>query len=206
MAPKSSIAAGKGVTDLGGPTYGSNPPKVLHEQRHERRVSVPPVQGPTSGRRARRRDWTVPDMPGPEGGYASCRQPVVRGVRQGARGLLESQDVLASVPHSAAPIEACGLNTGHTAGSRTRENSVDLQGDSQRRGGDSNPRTRSTPVTRFPVAPVQPLRHLSERPAEAYRGGRITRRSSRPGARVGRNSRHARLKRLHIPGGARVGR
>src|ERR1700739_1097816 len=30
-----------------------------------------------------------------------------------------------------------------------------------RRGGDSNPRTRSTPVTRFPVAPVQPLRHLS---------------------------------------------
>jgi hypothetical protein len=31
----------------------------------------------------------------------------------------------------------------------------------QRRGGDSNPRTRSTPVTRFPVAPVQPLRHLS---------------------------------------------
>src|ERR1700737_1973979 len=31
----------------------------------------------------------------------------------------------------------------------------------ERRGGDSNPRTRSTPVTRFPVAPVQPLRHLS---------------------------------------------
>ncbi len=31
-----------------------------------------------------------------------------------------------------------------------------------RRGRDSNPRTRSTPVTRFPVAPVQPLRHLSE--------------------------------------------
>ena len=31
----------------------------------------------------------------------------------------------------------------------------------KRRGGDSNPRTRSTPVTRFPVAPVQPLRHLS---------------------------------------------
>jgi hypothetical protein len=30
-----------------------------------------------------------------------------------------------------------------------------------RRGRDSNPRTRSTPVTRFPVAPVQPLRHLS---------------------------------------------
>jgi hypothetical protein len=30
-----------------------------------------------------------------------------------------------------------------------------------RRGGDSNPRTRLTPVTRFPVAPVQPLRHLS---------------------------------------------
>jgi putative flavoprotein involved in K+ transport len=32
---------------------------------------------------------------------------------------------------------------------------------SQRRGRDSNPRTRSTPVTRFPVVPVQPLRHLS---------------------------------------------
>src|SRR5207248_4423401 len=31
----------------------------------------------------------------------------------------------------------------------------------QRRGRDSNPRTRLTPVTRFPVAPVQPLRHLS---------------------------------------------
>src|SRR4051794_40329612 len=29
----------------------------------------------------------------------------------------------------------------------------------QRRGRDSNPRTRLTPVTRFPVAPVQPLRH-----------------------------------------------
>jgi hypothetical protein len=34
-------------------------------------------------------------------------------------------------------------------------------GKTQRRGGDSNPRTRLTPVTRFPVAPVQPLRHLS---------------------------------------------
>src|SRR3954470_8100848 len=33
----------------------------------------------------------------------------------------------------------------------------------ERRGRDSNPRTRLTPVTRFPVAPVQPLRHLSER-------------------------------------------
>jgi integrase/recombinase XerD len=33
-----------------------------------------------------------------------------------------------------------------------------------RRGRDSNPRTRLTPVTRFPVAPVQPLRHLSRRP------------------------------------------
>jgi hypothetical protein len=31
----------------------------------------------------------------------------------------------------------------------------------ERRGRDSNPRTRSTPVTRFPVVPVQPLRHLS---------------------------------------------
>jgi hypothetical protein len=31
----------------------------------------------------------------------------------------------------------------------------------KRRGGDSNPRTRSTPVTRFPVAPIQPLWHLS---------------------------------------------
>ena len=30
-----------------------------------------------------------------------------------------------------------------------------------RRGRDSNPRTRLTPVTRFPVVPVQPLRHLS---------------------------------------------
>ena len=30
-----------------------------------------------------------------------------------------------------------------------------------RRGRDSNPRTRSTPVTRFPVAPIQPLWHLS---------------------------------------------
>ena len=34
---------------------------------------------------------------------------------------------------------------------------------SQRRGRDSNPRTRLTPVTRFPVVPVQPLRHLSRR-------------------------------------------
>src|ERR1700732_2224701 len=33
----------------------------------------------------------------------------------------------------------------------------------KRRGRDSNPRTRLTPVTRFPVAPVQPLRHLSRR-------------------------------------------
>ena len=33
----------------------------------------------------------------------------------------------------------------------------------RRRGRDSNPRTRLTPVTRFPVAPVQPLRHLSGR-------------------------------------------
>src|SRR3954466_254992 len=32
-----------------------------------------------------------------------------------------------------------------------------------RRGRDSNPRTRLTPVTRFPVVPVQPLRHLSWR-------------------------------------------
>jgi hypothetical protein len=31
----------------------------------------------------------------------------------------------------------------------------------ERRGRDSNPRTRLTPVTRFPVVPVQPLRHLS---------------------------------------------
>jgi hypothetical protein len=31
----------------------------------------------------------------------------------------------------------------------------------RRRGRDSNPRTRSTPVTRFPIVPVQPLRHLS---------------------------------------------
>jgi hypothetical protein len=31
----------------------------------------------------------------------------------------------------------------------------------RRRGGDSNPRTGSTPVTRFPVAPIQPLWHLS---------------------------------------------
>ncbi len=30
-----------------------------------------------------------------------------------------------------------------------------------RRGRDSNPRTESTPVTRFPVAPIQPLWHLS---------------------------------------------
>src|ERR1700759_4222072 len=41
----------------------------------------------------------------------------------------------------------------------------------QRRGGDSNPRTRLTPVTRFPVAPVQPLRHLSWSGARvAWRG------------------------------------
>ena len=32
----------------------------------------------------------------------------------------------------------------------------------RRREGDSNPRT-SFPVTRFPVVPVQPLRHLSRR-------------------------------------------
>ena len=31
----------------------------------------------------------------------------------------------------------------------------------QRRGRDSNPRYELTPYTRFPVAPVQPLRHLS---------------------------------------------
>ena len=41
---------------------------------------------------------------------------------------------------------------------------------SKRRGGDSNPRTRSTPVTRFPVAPVQPLRHLSWVCDLGYRG------------------------------------
>ncbi len=39
----------------------------------------------------------------------------------------------------------------------------------QRRGRDSNPRTRSTPVTRFPVAPVQPLRHLSNIVRDARR-------------------------------------
>ena len=37
----------------------------------------------------------------------------------------------------------------------------------RRRGRDSNPRTRLTPVTRFPVAPVQPLRHLSGKRGEA---------------------------------------
>ncbi len=45
----------------------------------------------------------------------------------------------------------------------------------ERRGGDSNPRTRSTPVTRFPVAPVQPLRHLSGTasvPGPRWVGGR----------------------------------
>src|SRR5829696_7937214 len=41
------------------------------------------------------------------------------------------------------------------AGQRTRV------GSRQRRGRDSNPRTRSTPVTRFPIVPVQPLRHPS---------------------------------------------
>ncbi len=45
---------------------------------------------------------------------------------------------------------------------------------SQRRGGDSNPRTRSTPVTRFPVAPVQPLRHLSVRRAKGSAVGDAT--------------------------------
>ncbi len=34
-----------------------------------------------------------------------------------------------------------------------------------RRGRDSNPRYGSTPHTRFPGEPVQPLRHLSERKA-----------------------------------------
>ncbi len=54
----------------------------------------------------------------------------------------------------------------------------------QRRGGDSNPRTRSTPVTRFPVAPVQPLRHLS-----VLGRASVARRhpdGARPGERVGR--------------------
>jgi hypothetical protein len=48
-----------------------------------------------------------------------------------------------------------------------------------RRGGDSNPRTRSTPVTRFPVAPVQPLRHLSR----ARETQRLPRRLRHRGAR-----------------------
>ncbi len=39
----------------------------------------------------------------------------------------------------------------------------------KRRGRDSNPRTGSTPVTRFPVAPVQPLRHLSNIVRDARR-------------------------------------
>src|SRR5829696_186161 len=38
----------------------------------------------------------------------------------------------------------------------------------QRRGRDSNPRTRLTPVTRFPVVPVQPLRHLSWKRRTGY--------------------------------------
>jgi transposase InsO family protein len=42
----------------------------------------------------------------------------------------------------------------------------------QRRGGDSNPRTRLTPVTRFPVAPVQPLRHLSVQAVASVARGR----------------------------------
>src|SRR5579875_2332136 len=50
----------------------------------------------------------------------------------------------------------------------------------RRRGRDSNPRTRLTPVTRFPVAPVQPLRHLSTQ-ASKRTFGQLRRR--RPWAR-----------------------
>ena len=44
---------------------------------------------------------------------------------------------------------------------RSRNRSRPAALSSERRGRDSNPRTRLTPVTRFPVVPVQPLRHLS---------------------------------------------
>src|SRR4051812_47420236 len=41
----------------------------------------------------------------------------------------------------------------------------------KRRGRDSTPRTRLTPVTRFPVAPVQPLRPLAERTRSGHLAG-----------------------------------
>ncbi len=46
---------------------------------------------------------------------------------------------------------------------RGRSPACELPRALKRRGRDSNPRTRLTPVTRFPVVPVQPLRHLSWR-------------------------------------------
>src|SRR3954447_7729021 len=39
----------------------------------------------------------------------------------------------------------------------------------QRRGRDSNPRSRVDPLTRFPVALLKPLGHLSQRPEVCHR-------------------------------------
>jgi hypothetical protein len=64
------------------------------------------------------------------------------------------------------PIAAFAADeqAGADLGSRQRLGHVSPPGRvaaTERRGRDSNPRTRLTPVTRFPVVPVQPLRHLS---------------------------------------------
>jgi hypothetical protein len=108
----------------------------------------------------------------------------VRSVRQKSRRTHHPVPLGASTEGSPAgpPGGSSPLNPQRpppSGASKTPLGSVRDTRGAQRRGGDSNPRTRSTPVTRFPVAPVQPLRHLSVR--RGKRSARWRRCVSHPG-------------------------
>jgi Bacterial regulatory proteins, luxR family len=83
-----------------------------------------------------------------------------------ARATPRTASTRADHPRSTMRVRRTALASGrrlHTACHGGTHARGVRQAFSQRRGRDSNPRTRLTPVTRFPVAPVQPLRHLSRR-------------------------------------------
>ncbi len=121
-------------------------------------------------------EWAVDGMEPP--GLHDARHHCLThwGPRVGHRAAAPSGRALRHPPEPALPAGAARPRRGRRrparrvprngvggsrAGSRTCHIAREIKRASERRGGDSNPRTRLPPVTRFPVAPVQPLRHLS---------------------------------------------
>ena len=114
------------------------PPRVAHPARRGCRRARPGSDRPPAADPARGRDGRRRPHPGPRGGGRRPR------------------------PGGSADLRVCPF---HAATSWWRRRCGPPR--TERRGRDSNPRTRLTPVTRFPVVPVQPLRHLSRNRRQA---------------------------------------